>query len=164
MAILPREVADSLTRLLDELTLGAGEMAFVLNPGDAGLLASLEKLSAREASMVPEGGQSSVASHTDHVRYGFWLMNRWGSGEENPFADADWGASWQRTSVTEEEWRELLRDLRAQVAQLRETIGTPRELQPVEMSGLLASVVHLAYHVGAIRQLQPDTRGPRASD
>ena len=42
----------------------------------------------------------------DHVRYGLSLMNRWSAGE-NPFTSADWSASWKRTSVSDDEWREL---------------------------------------------------------
>jgi hypothetical protein len=31
----------------------------------------------------------------------------------------------------------------------------------VELTGLLASVAHLAYHLGAIRQIDKATRGPK---
>jgi hypothetical protein len=30
-----------------------------------------------------------------------------------------------------------------------------------EMSGMIASIAHLAYHVGAIRQIDKGARGPR---
>ena len=66
----------------------------MLNSGDEGLLRSLEKLSAAQASALTPTG-SSIAAHVDHVRYGMSLMNRWSQGE-NPFASADWSASWRK--------------------------------------------------------------------
>ena len=66
----------------------------MLNPGDEGLLRSLEKLSAADASALTPTG-SSIAAHVDHVRYGLSLMNRWSQGE-NPFESADWSASWRQ--------------------------------------------------------------------
>lgn len=87
--------------LLNELADGpAPQAAFVLNPGDRGLLRSLDTLSAAEASATA-GGESSIAAHVDHLRYGFQLMNRWSKGE-SPFADADYSASWRRTVVTDD--------------------------------------------------------------
>jgi hypothetical protein len=40
-------------------------------------------------------------------------------------------------------------------------LKTPREVADVELSGMIASVAHLAYHLGAIRQINKDARGPR---
>ena len=33
-----------------------------------------------------------------------------------------------------------------------------------ELTGVAASVVHLAYHIGAIRQIDRSIRGPAATD
>ena len=145
--------------LLRELIEGPpGQAAYVVNPGDRGLLGSLAKLSAADASARP-GGRSSVAAHVDHVRFGFALLNRWFRGE-NPFADADYAASWTRQQVTEDEWRqrrdELEREARAWVAAFEE----PREWNEVTLNGAISSVAHLAYHLGAIRQVVPSAGGP----
>jgi hypothetical protein len=40
-------------------------------------------------------------------------------------------------------------------------LNTPREVEAVELTGMIASVAHLAYHLGAIRQIGKETRGPR---
>src|SRR5690606_20305140 len=102
----------ALASLLGELGDGpSGDASFILNAGDPGLLRSLDKLSAAEASAVPAGGGATIAAHVDHIRYGLELMNRWSQGE-NPFSDADWAASWERTRVTEEEWHTLRARLR----------------------------------------------------
>jgi hypothetical protein len=34
----------------------------------------------------------------------------------------------------------------------------------MEVDGVIGSVVHLAYHVGAIRQIHAEARGPKAND
>lgn len=40
-------------------------------------------------------------------------------------------------------------------------LGTDREVIPVELTGMISSIAHLAYHIGAIRQIDNGTRGPR---
>lgn len=153
----------SLPLLFSELVYGAPDGgAFVLNPGDAGLLGSLDRLSAEAASQTSKGG-ASIAAHVDHLRYGLSLMNRWAAGE-NPFADAQWAVSWERGRVSEEEWRELRRDLRAAVDEWHEALQSSRDVSGIELDGVIGSIIHLAYHLGAIRQIDPSMRGPKAND
>jgi hypothetical protein len=153
----------SLTALFGELADGAPETgAFVLNPGDRGLLAGLDALSAGEASATSRGG-ASVAAHADHLRYGLSLLNRWSAGE-NPFADADWTVAWRRTAVSDAEWAELRRGLRSEADRWHRTLAQPRDMDESELNGVLGSIVHMAYHFGAIRQIQPRARGPRAEE
>lgn len=155
---------EALSGILTELIDGAKpRAAFVLNGGDPGLLASLNKLTAAEASAIPADGTSSIAAHVDHLCYGLGLMNRWASGE-NPFADADWTLSWQRTKVSDSEWTTLRQRLTREAERWREALRTPREMQPIEQSGVLGSVAHLAYHFGAIRQMNRRIRGPLANE
>jgi hypothetical protein len=156
-------VRASLEAMLRELLDGpAPDNAFVLNRGDRGLRASLDALSAEAASARPEG-RSSVAAHVDHVRYGFELLNRAAQGE-NPWSDADYSASWERQRVTDAQWRSLRQALADQTAAWRSACMTSREWDQAEMTGALASAVHLAYHVGAIRQISQSTSGPKATD
>jgi hypothetical protein len=156
-------LSQSLTTLFSELVDGAPiSGAYVLNRGDQGLLRSLDRLNAEAASAVPSGG-SSIAAHVDHLRYGISLMNRWATGED-PFSDADWGVSWRRTQVDEREWVQLRADLREETHRWLQALRRPRELDEVELNGVIGSVVHLAYHVGAIRQMDRTARGPAAND
>ena len=106
-------LGDSLALLAAELLDGPAGECYVLNKGDAGLLSSLDHLSAAAASAIPASGGASIAAHVDHVLYGLRLLNRWVGGEENPWADADWTASWKRTSVTDDEWSRLREQFRA---------------------------------------------------
>src|SRR5262245_2690578 len=95
----------ALGKLLNEIFVGPpGKDAYVLNPGDPGLLGQLDSIDAQAASNRAMPGKTTIAAHVDHVHYGFTLLNRWAAGEANPWKDADWNASWKRTSVTDEQW------------------------------------------------------------
>jgi len=158
------QIRNALAAVLRELIDGADpDTGWALNPGDRGLLASLDALSAAAASARP-GGRSSIAAHVDHLRYGLELLNRWAGGEKNPFADADYSASWRRQDVSEAQWRELCDALARQSRGWMIAVQQPRDWDDVELTGILASAVHLAYHLGAIRQIDPAARGPAARD
>jgi hypothetical protein len=86
-------------------------------------------------------------------------MNRWAAGD-NPFKDADWSASWRKTAVTDAEWRQLRADLRAETNRWLPVLGTSREVREIELNGMFGSIAHLAYHLGAIRQINSLLRGP----
>ena len=153
------EIAETLSTLLAELVDGAPKQGgYMLNPGDDGLVRSLERLSASQASFPTRTG-STIAAHVDHVRYGLSLMNRWSRGE-NPFGSADWSESWRRTTVSDEEWKQRLAELREETASWIAVVQTPRDLNVIELNGMIGSIAHLAYHLGAIRQIDQSTRGP----
>jgi hypothetical protein len=158
--------ATLLESLFGELVDGSPDPSgrtFVLNRGDVGLLASLERLSAAQAS-AQHGGGASIAAHTDHLRYGLSLLNRWAGGSPPPWPDMDWTASWKKNVVSEAEWRTLRDELRREADAWAEALRTPREVSDVQAGWMAGSVVHLAYHLGAIRQIDRYTRGPSAED
>jgi hypothetical protein len=134
--------------------------AFVLNSGDVGLLRSLDKVSAVDASRSVHGG-ATIAAHAQHLRYGLSLMNRWAKDGGNPFADAMWDAAWKISAVDEGGWDEIRRGLRAETHTWLAALGSPRDVSDVELAGMIASIAHLAYHLGAIRQIDKDARGPK---
>lgn len=158
-----RDITGSLTTLFSELINGAPKGgAYVLNGGDPGLLKSLDKLSAAAASATTNGG-ASVAAHVDHLRYGLSLMNKWSAGD-NPWSDADWTASWKKTRVSDAGWKELRSQLAQEAHTFLEVLGTPRDVDDAELSGLIGSITHWAYHAGAIRQIDRSARGPSATE
>jgi hypothetical protein len=156
------EIAESLTTLFSELIDGANASgdAYVLNSGDAGLLKSLDKLTAADASRSLEGG-ATIAAHAQHLRYGLSLMNRWATEGGNPFADATWDEAWKTTRVGDAEWAESREGLQHEARRWLQALGAPREVTSIELNGLLASIAHLAYHLGAVRQIAAGARGPR---
>ena len=155
------EIAPALMRLFSELVDGARDTgnAFILNTGDAGLLKSLDKLSAAEASRSVNEG-ATIAAHAQHVRYGLSLMNRWGREGGNPFADARWDEAWKVSTVEDAAWAEIRSGLRDETQRWLEVLRSPRVAMDIELTGMIASIAHLAYHLGAIRQIAKDARGP----
>ena len=158
--MLTKDFSPALARVFSELTVGTKPPGgYVLNRGDVGLLRSLDLLSASDASKNVNGG-ATIAAHAQHVRYGLSLFNRWAAEGGNPFADAMWDEAWKTTRVDEREWAEIRDGLRRESQQWLETLQSPREVSEIELTGLIASVAHLAYHLGAIRQIDKSTRGP----
>ena len=134
--------------------------AFILNSGDVGLLRSLDKRSPAEASRSVNDG-ATIAAHAQHVRFGLSLMNRWAAEGGDPFADARWDEAWKTFEVDAPTWNAIRNDLRDEARRWLMALGVPRDVSGVEFTGMIASIAHLAYHVGAIRQITKDGRGPR---
>ena len=163
MAMNTNDIAPSLAGLFSELVRGTTTTpggAFVLNSGDVGLLRSLDTLSAADASRSVDGG-ATIAAHAQHLRYGLSLMNRWASEGGNPFADAKWDAAWKTSIVDDAQWTEIRGGLRTEADRWLEALGSPRDAGTVELSGMIGSIAHLAYHLGAIRQIASSARGPK---
>jgi hypothetical protein len=156
-------LTQTLSTLFGELMDGTSPSGgYMLNANDVGLLRSIDKISATDASAVVDGG-SSIAAHVDHIAYGIGLMNRWAAGE-NPWKDADWSASWKHTKVSDDGWEKLRGKLADESHQWLGAIKQPRELSETELTGMIGSIAHLAYHLGAIRQMDRKICGPKARD
>jgi hypothetical protein len=144
----------ALSNMLMELFDGPpGQEAYVLNPGDPGLLRQLDTIDAKIASTPPTQGQKSIAAHVDHVQFGLAILNRWAAGEANPWAGANFNASWERTSVAEDQWRALRDGLRREADKWREAVGARTNWDDMSAAAGLSTVAHTAYHLGAIRQI-----------
>jgi hypothetical protein len=156
------EIGPVLARLFSELVDGAAPDggAFILNSGDVGLLRSLDKISATEASRSVNDG-ATIAAHAQHVRYGLSLMNQWAREGGDPFANAKWDEAWKTSTVDAGTWTEIRNGLRDEARRWSQVLKSPRDAADVEVTGMAASVAHLAYHLGAIRQINKDARGPR---
>jgi hypothetical protein len=156
------ELGSILSRLFSELVDGARhpEGGIVLNAGDAGLLKSLDALPADRASTSVNDG-ATIAAHAQHLRFGLSLMNRWAREGGNPFGDANWGEAWKTSGVDEAAWQEIRQGLGREARRWLEMLGTPRKVSELELTGMIGSIAHLAYHLGAIRQIDRTARGPK---
>src|SRR5262245_58916459 len=144
----------ALSNMLTEIFEGPpGQEAYVLNPGDPGLLRQLDAIDASAASKRPMPGKTTIAAHADHIHFGLAILNRWAAGEANPWAGVDWNASWQRTTVTEEQWRMLRDGLRKETEKWQKVVGTRANWDDLGAAAGLSTVAHTAYHLGAIRQI-----------
>ncbi len=160
--IQTHDISPSLVVLFSELVDGASAPggAFILNSGDAGLLRSLDNVTAAQASRALDGG-ATLAAHAEHLYYGLSLMNRWAAEGGDPFSDATWEAAWKTTSVDERQWADIRDRLRDVVHRWRQALSTPRQVARPELNGMIGSIAHLAYHLGAMRQIATSARGPR---
>ena len=148
-------------RVFSELVDGTNPKGgYVLNTGDIGLLQSLGTISAADASRAVNGG-ATIAAHTQHLRYGLSLMNEWAAKGGNPFANAKWDEAWKMSAVSDAQWQEIQSGLREETTRWLEVLKTPRDMSSVELTGLVGSIAHLAYHLGAIRQIGTGARGPK---
>lgn len=156
------EIASALTKILAELLDGTNDRGgpVVLNSGDIGLLRSLDKLSAADASRPVNQG-ATIAAHALHLAYGMSLMNRWASEGGDPFADATWDEAWKTTVVDDSRWKAIRSELANEANRWLRVLAAPRDVTGAELNGMIGSVAHLAYHLGAIRQIAPATRGPK---
>ena len=155
-------IAASLARLFAELVDGTGAFdgGYILNTGDGGLLASLAKLSAADASRSTNDG-ATIAAHVQHERYGLSLMNRWATQGGNAFADAKWDEAWTIREVDARQWDEIRHGFKDETRRWLDVLRTPREVSETELNGMVASIAHFAYHMGAIRQIHKQARGPK---
>ena len=116
-----------------------------------GLLATIRELDATQASQAPVPGSASIAAHVEHVRWFVAMLNAFARGERPAIA---WKESWGVHEVDEAHWDALQSDLEREYEELHRHLQTGLETDDEQrlMSGL-GTIVHVAYHVGAIRQM-----------
>ncbi|MEM8783195.1 MAG: DinB family protein [Planctomycetota bacterium] len=154
MSELRTLLPEALHQLLGILTHGPqdGEF-FILDDPNAGLIPTLQAIDAEHASRPPFPGGHTLAGHVQHLTFTFGVFNRWAQGEENPFATADWASSWGSQAVDPAQWQSVVQDFEREAAAWRQAVREPRDLDDVTLPGAITSVAHLAYHLGAIRQI-----------
>lgn len=119
--------------------------------GNHGLLAALEGVDAAQASREVHG--TSIAGQARHTAFHMEVIVRWERDRDRgPF---DWKGSFHPAQVGEQEWTELRGRVRTAYEELRAFARTQLD-QPVTgdaTGGLAGGVAHVAYHLGAVRQM-----------
>jgi hypothetical protein len=153
MADLSREaVLRAVMPILAEAFAGPADpnsTQFLNNEPDCGVFGTLDGLSAAQASTPPAPGRSTAAAHAEHLRFSLDVSTRWLRGDH---AKADWPSSWAVQSVDEEGWMRLRERLRDEYAQFLELLDARPEMDEELLGGIVATVAHAAYHLGALRQ------------
>lgn len=143
---------DAIKFLINEILYGTAEGAdgtcFV--QGDEALLATLQDLTAEEASRIPAPGMNSIAAHLIHTNY-YLYLNIQGM-EGNPL-EGDWPGSWAKQAVTTEEWLDQQNTLKTQVERFCDLLDSMDFEEKWNVIEGIANVGHAAYHLGAIRQI-----------
>lgn len=119
--------------------------------GNHGLLATLDNLSAAQASQTMHG--TSIAGHARHSALHLDVIVRWErDGDRGPF---DWKGSFLPAEVGDEEWDELRVRLRGAYDALCAFARTQKDGEATgdATGSLTGGVAHVAYHLGAIRQM-----------
>jgi hypothetical protein len=116
------------------------------------LFATLDEISANEAS-IPVGDRcATIAAQVEHVILYLDVLGGHIAGQE--IDEVDWGEIWSRVSgVTTAEWDDLRGRLKEAYAQLNAMLrGFDNWEQNDAIGGSMAILVHTAYHLGEIRQ------------
>ncbi len=146
--IAPQEFATVIDQFLDE--------TFAVHRGiyldkDNSLLATLDTITAEEAS-IPVGGKcASLAAQVEHVVFYIESFERYAlQGDDTP---PDWGHVWRTVEkVTPEEWETSKAKLRTTYERMKALFANNPMWNQDTMGGALSVVVHTAYHLGEIRQ------------
>ncbi len=121
---------------------------FIDNDPDAGMLGTVAGRSA-EAASRPRG-ETTVAARAHHVVFGLHASAAWIRGDRTP---RDRAESWRVTSVDEDDWRRLRDTPRAGYEDLREAIERHAASGAEAMGGVVGTLAHAAYPLGAIRRM-----------
>lgn len=122
-----------------------------LDKGDS-LWATLEKVTAEQASIPIAPGGNSIAGQVKHMIYYFDIGVIFMRGDipEN----VDWGEAWQTEAVNEDEWKDLVRTLAERQKEVLAQVNTTPEEMFADPDVLVSSygiVAHSAFHLGQIR-------------
>ncbi|MCB0197372.1 MAG: hypothetical protein KDJ65_35825 [Anaerolineae bacterium] len=113
---------------------------------------TLATISAEEAS-IPVGGQcATLAAQVKHVAFYLQVIEEALRTQE--FKKQDWGQIWRETSaVSPDEWEAIKSELRERYDRIKTFIDETTEWSNDRLiGGVIATVVHTAYHLGEIRQ------------
>jgi len=119
--------------------------------GREAILPTLEGIDAMTASHSPGSGLPSIAAHAYHIRYSLQWLNVPAGGTP---PEGNWESTWEKQTVTDEEWSALLADIKDRYRRGLKWLG---ENEDWSVEGgytmFLGPLPHMAYHLGAIRVL-----------
>lgn len=113
---------------------------------------TLATISAEEAS-APVGGKcATLAAQVKHVAFYLDVLEQ--AVRTQRFERQDWDKIWRETTaVTPEEWDALKSSLRESYNRIKVLINDTTEWSSEQqIGGVIATIVHTAYHLGEIRQ------------
>lgn len=120
--------------------------------GREAILPTLRSLTAEEASSLGNETGPTIAAHAWHIRYMLQGANfHCGDGAQ---PEGDWNSSWARNDADPSEWTGLVDEIEDRFQRISSWISSQAEWNdPGVALGMSSLLPHLAYHLGAIRQL-----------
>jgi len=118
------------------------------SPG-SGLFATIDGLSASQASHVGGPGRTTIAGHMQHLSSSLALSTRGLLGES---ASRDRSRNWTVATVNDAEWAAVRGRLRDEYQKLLVTVETHAAWDEDALGTAMGAIAHTAYHLGAVRQ------------
>lgn len=123
---------------------------FFLDHGRAGIIGTLDGISAKVASAALVPGHETIASHSGHILFILHLAAAYERGE-NP--QADWLGSWSNRDVSDEQWAMLRSEIKTAYDDFIGRVRIRLEWREDTVAGVMVVLTHCAYHLGEIRQI-----------
>lgn len=111
----------------------------------------LDSLTAEQASRVLRDGVATIAAHCFHIHFALASGNAQCRGET---FSGTWESSWHVQAVTDAEWAALGHKIKSEFADNIRHFSQKADWDDQdETLGTCALIPHMAFHLGAIRQL-----------
>ena len=153
--LTPDGATNQLLAVLKETIEGPGEAGSFFLDKNTGLLQTLETLGLNElglerafASAAP--GRPSIAAHVKHTSFHIHAICAWPRGDHSR---RDWPSSFVLENHDAQTWMALLEELKFEYADFQSVIREFASENDEALGGAVGGIVHVAYHLGAIRQL-----------
>ena len=146
-------INDIIIEFLDEVYDGPSHPItwFINNDPESGLLGTVKKLTAEEASTPIIENGTTIAAHIEHLRWSLSKTNSLLCGESPTM---NWSESWRVRRIDPENWMLLIEQLRIEYDQLVQWVSSGvSSAYDEQLKEVLALIPHAAYHLGAIRQM-----------
>lgn len=142
------------TRMLKEAFEGApGPWTYFTDTSrGTGILATINALSAAEASQVGGPGGSTIAAHVQHL---IGSTRATALSLKGQHVSLERGHGWTPTVVDERVWNALREALRSEYNALLVSVGMRMKWNEEMVGTAYGAIAHSAYHLGAIRQRIP---------
>jgi hypothetical protein len=125
------------------------EWSYFTDPGSNGFLGTTGELNSTSASKTSGPNDNSVASHTWHLCFALNATSDWIQGKKSSH---EWEKSWRIQKVNDRDWSELQSKLRQEYEEFYHLIETVDLSDEKVIGGVIGTIAHIAYHLGAIRQ------------
>lgn len=145
-------VIKPILELLHELYIGTSEgQSWVIDaqPGH-GFTAAIKTVTAQQASTPIIKGGTTIAAHTEHIRWSLYYALEFYKGNQPKF---DWKESWTVREVNDQQWKALQQELIEAYNKAKAAIEAVTDWStPYLLQGTIALLPHAAYHLGAVKQ------------
>ena len=150
MHIAVEQVSSTLFKFIDETF--SKTHGLYLDKGTS-LYATLDSVTAEEASRSASPATATIAAQVEHVRFYLDVINEM-VNTKNFNKKYNWREIWETVGeVTPQEWDDLKRRLSESHARVMESVSLLEGWDgPFDIGATVSIIAHTAYHLGGIRQ------------